>query len=161
DHRARTAGVAHVHALHGRLERERIDQPGVEARAEPPRARRGRDEVHIARRPPRPPEDGAHRGGADLDGAALEPVIELVDALVRREGLGIEVEVPAVDLAIGEEAGALPFVSGELQERGLIPAISRYSRGARGNPGRAHVAQHTLPPLALSTRAGHYRRRSP
>ena len=56
--------------------------------------------------------------------------------------------------ASGVLPSALAFVAGELQERGLIPAIRRDRGGARGDPGRAHAAKDTLAPLALSTHDG-------
>ena len=62
------------------------------------RARRRRDEVDVVRRPPRARPAPPHGGRADLDGAALEARVELVDGLVGREGLGVEVEVAALDL---------------------------------------------------------------
>src|SRR5262245_53586965 len=125
DDRARAAGVADVDALDRGLERERADQVRVEARAQPARARRRREEVDVARRPPRSPQRAAHRFGADLDGPAAEALPELIDGLVRRERRGIDVEVAAIDLAVGEEPRALPLVAGQAQERRLLPAPGR------------------------------------
>ena len=65
-HRARAAGVAHVHALDGRLEPELVDDLRVEARAHPPGAGGGGEEVDVLAPPARPLDGARHRRGADL-----------------------------------------------------------------------------------------------
>ena len=52
DHRARAAGISHVNALHVAPETERADQVRVEARHEPPGARRGHEVVHVGHSSP-------------------------------------------------------------------------------------------------------------
>src|SRR5258705_3745682 len=84
---------------------------GVEAGTEPARAGGGGEEVDVRRPPARALDRPGHRLGGQLDGAALEAVVELVHRLARSharlEGFRVEVEVAALELRIGEEASTL------------------------------------------------------
>ena len=159
DDRAGAARVAHVDPLDVFTELQRTDEMRVEARAQAPGAGRGREEVDVARRPARAPEDVPHRRRTDLDGAPLEALVELVDALIGRERLGVEIEVAAIDLAVREESGALPLVAGKAEQRVLIPAIRRARRWRSRRSWARSCGQDTLAPIALSTRGEHYQGR--
>ncbi len=65
----------------------------VEARAEAPRARGGREEIDVSRLPARPLDGPPQSLRPQLNGAATEAPTHLVHALVRPERLGVEIEV--------------------------------------------------------------------
>ena len=154
DHRARASGVADVHPLDRRLEPELSHQVRVEARAEPAGARRGGDEVEVAGRPSRAAEHAPQRLRPDLDGAAAEAVVELVHASRRGERGRVEVEIPALDVAVREEARAGAVVARHAEQRRLIPAKRRRGGGARDDAGRAHARSIRSAPCLVHAKRG-------
>jgi hypothetical protein len=132
-------------------EAQQAHEMRVEARAEAAGAGGGGDEVHVLGRPPRL-GDGLARGlRGQLESPAAEAIVQLIDAflgrLVLAEDGGIEIEIPALDLAIGEEAGALRVgVARHAQDGGLIEAVGRCGRSDGDDLGGAHAG------LVMATR---------
>src|SRR5882724_1913388 len=115
----------------------------VEAGTEPAGAGGGGEEVDVLRPPARALDRPGHRLGGQLDGAALEAVVELVHRLARSharlEGFRVEVEVAALDLAIGEETRALGIViAGHAQDGALVEAMAGGGRRDARDLGRGH-----------------------
>jgi len=140
DHGGGAARVAHVHALHVIAAAEARDEVRVEARREPSRARRGGDEVHVVRRPPRALERGPRGRLRQGQRALAEARVEIVHALVRREARGIDPEMAALDVAGCEEAApALVRVTGAGEHIGLGKAVRRYGGRDGGDAWCAHI----------------------
>src|SRR5262249_5962260 len=129
-----------MHALDIGAAAEPADQVSVEARCETSGARRGRDEIDIARVPAGPCQGAARRRLTEVQGAVAEAIVELVDRLVRVEGRRIDPEMPAVDVAAPEEAASLLVgVAGEREDLRLGEPMRR----CRGGDGRDLRERHS------------------
>jgi hypothetical protein len=118
-----------VHSLDRRLEPKLLDDVGIEARAHAPCAGRCCQEVHVQARPARPFECAQHGQLPEFNGTAAEPGVQLVDTLVGGERIRIDIEMTAVDLTVGKEAGTPRItVTGQAEQRGLIEAVLRHAR---------------------------------
>ena len=109
---------------------EPADQVRVEARREPSGARRGRDEIDVARVPAGPRQRAARRRFAEVQGAGAEALVELVDRLVRPEGCRIDPQMTAVDVAAAKESASLLVgVAGEREQVRLREPMRRRRSG--------------------------------
>jgi hypothetical protein len=111
----------------------------VEARREAPGARGGGEEIDLVGGPASPVEHGAGRALAELERAAAEPIVQLVDGLVGTEVLAVDEEVAARDVTgLEEAAAALVDVAGQAQQLGLREALCGRGRGHGGDPWIRH-----------------------
>jgi hypothetical protein len=133
-----------VNSLHVAATAQSRHEMRVEAGREPPRARRGRDEVERVGGPAGPLDRGPGGALAELERAPAEAIAQCIDRLVGAEVLGVDVEVTAGDVAgLEESAAALVGVAGQLQQLRLREPLRRCGRRHGGNSRVLHPGSST------------------